>query len=179
MLKNKKIVTLISVIVLLAAGGGVIFYYSQNTSIEDTPLTTDPITQDINTDPPTEEEKQAADDSKERIVREEEQRSSQQGSKRQVKPIISSWGQSSSGSLEVNGFVSEIIETGGTCTLTISKNGTTLSAKSAGSADAQTTTCGEMIIGSGSLSPGQWSATLAYTSSKAEGKSNPTTVEIN
>jgi hypothetical protein len=76
----------------------------------------------------------------------------------------------SAGTVQANGFVAGIIEQGGTCTLTLTKGGSKVTATSTAEADATTTNCG-LLETSGDLAAGTWNAVLAYSSAKATGTS--------
>ena len=69
------------------------------------------------------------------------------------------------------GFVSEVVETGGTCTLTLTRDGVTTSGTSDASPDAVTTSCGEVRAGGPELVPGSWDAVLSYESAESAGAS--------
>lgn len=79
--------------------------------------------------------------------------------------------------LWVSGFV-PTPEEGGTCTLTVSKGTQSVVARSAATADATTTTCGSVTIDGTRLSPGAWSAVLAYQSPTRAGAAGPVTIEV-
>ena len=93
-----------------------------------------------------------------------------------VKPLITSWGQTSSG-VEVSAYVPNVIEDGGTCTLTLTKGDKQVSAKRKGISNVSTTSCGTLFIEE-ELSAGTWQATVSYSSTKAKGVSNPIDITI-
>ncbi|MGY1887681.1 hypothetical protein ACI799_20485 [Blastococcus sp. SYSU DS0753] len=71
----------------------------------------------------------------------------------------------------VGGFVSDVVETGGTCTLTLTQDGVTTSGTADATPDASTTSCGEVRAGGGRLVSGSWEAVLSYTSPRSTGES--------
>jgi len=82
------------------------------------------------------------------------------------------------GEVEVAGFVSGVIEDGGTCRLTAERNGATASAESPGMANASTTSCGSLLLSGDELGAGTWSVVLSYESATSAGSSSSTTVEV-
>ena len=64
----------------------------------------------------------------------------------------------------VGAYVAGLVEQGGTCTLTLTLDGKTASAQSEALPDAQTTSCGQIVVPFSDLSPGTWAADLAYSS---------------
>jgi hypothetical protein len=76
------------------------------------------------------------------------------------------------------GYVSPVIEDGGTCTLELTQGGATASASSTASADATTTTCAELSVSGDELSPGEWSGVLRYSSDTTSGVSDAVAVEV-
>ncbi len=99
--------------------------------------------------------------------------------KKNVSPIITYWGQESPGTdFEANGRVAGVIESDGTCTLTLTKGGKSVSTKRTALANAQDTTCGLMTIKFSSLTAGDWKAVLSYSSSKSQGSSSAIVVKV-
>jgi hypothetical protein len=76
------------------------------------------------------------------------------------------------------GYVSPVIEDGGTCTLELTQGGETASASSTASADATTTACAELSVSGDELSPGKWSGVLRYSSDTTSGASDALAVEV-
>jgi hypothetical protein len=101
----------------------------------------------------------------------------QPGQKRTVSVVITTWAQKH-GDLTVNGYVDNVVEDGGTCTLTLSKDNITKSASRPAQPNATNTTCGENDIPLTSLSPGTWQATLSYSSDLSNGVSKSVPVEV-
>lgn len=95
-----------------------------------------------------------------------------------VQPVITTWGQDSN-SVNVNGYVSGVVEEGGTCTLKLVRGTKVVTAKHTGEANASNTTCGSISIPTSSLTSGTWTATISYISSTSTGTSNPETISVN
>ncbi|QXG77176.1 hypothetical protein KUM42_06570 [Modestobacter sp. L9-4] len=81
-------------------------------------------------------------------------------------------------SVEVNAFVSGVIEDGGTCTATLTLGSTTRTVTAPAAGDATTTGCAPMIVTGDQLSAGDWQAVVSYTSATAEGRSPVTGVSV-
>lgn len=84
----------------------------------------------------------------------------------------------STGAVEASGYVSPVVENGGTCTLELEFDGRSVSASAPAEADATTTTCGSLRVASEELAPGRWTAVLRYDSATTAGTSEPVTVEV-
>jgi hypothetical protein len=82
-----------------------------------------------------------------------------------------------SGTVQANGFAAGLIEDGGTCTLTLTQGGDTVTATSTAAADASTTSCGLLETAAG-LAAGTWDAVLAYSSDNARGESEAVEVTV-
>ncbi|MDP5182820.1 hypothetical protein QOZ88_09220 [Blastococcus sp. BMG 814] len=87
-----------------------------------------------------------------------------------VRQTYSGWDADSS-AIVVGAVVAGVIESGGTCTLTVAQGLTEHTASSKGSADASTTTCGRMSVPGGDLDAGEWTAMVSYESPAANGES--------
>jgi hypothetical protein len=82
-----------------------------------------------------------------------------------------------SGAVQANGFAAGVIENGGTCTLTLTRDGKEVTATSTAEADASTTSCGLLETTDG-LASGTWDAVLTYSSDDAHGKSGAMEVTV-
>lgn len=82
--------------------------------------------------------------------------------------------------VSVNGFVNGVVESDGTCTLTLTaaSDGKVMTGTHPGEANATNTTCGETTIPIGSLHAGTWKAVLSYNSSTSTGTSDPVNIEV-
>jgi hypothetical protein len=135
----------------------------------------------IKYEPATDEEKQAAEDNKDRLVQEQQsQTQPQQPSNNQKIPVTPVFGyvEVRDGQINANGFITTMIEEGGTCTFTLKKDGVTKQTTSTSLPDAQSTVCGLMQISRDEVSSGNWTATLSYNSDKYEGVSEERLVTV-
>jgi hypothetical protein len=83
------------------------------------------------------------------------------------------------GGVVVGAYVAGLIEDGGRCAVTLSLDGTTAAAESDGTADASTTSCGQMLVPFDELSPGSWAVDVTYSSpSGGPVAAGRTTVEV-
>ena len=82
-----------------------------------------------------------------------------------------------SGTVQASGFAAGVLENGGTCTLTLTRGGEKVTATSAATADAKTTSCGLLQTTTG-LTAGTWGATLSYASGDAHGESASQEVSV-
>jgi hypothetical protein len=92
-----------------------------------------------------------------------------------VSTTYAGWDDASS-SVVVAGFVTGVIEEGGTCTATLTRGSQTEMSSTTASADATTTTCGDITVGG--LDSGSWQAVLSYESGAAHGTSAAVTVDV-
>ena len=168
---------LIAILVLISAGIGYgVYRYldSQNPPVSDN---------GINYGPPTEAELDETQRHKESLTENGEQNENvapvADGQKQSVTPIISYWGQVGGNSdLEVNGYVPNIVERGGECKATLIKGSESVSVAKSALDDAQSTSCGLMVVARNKLSAGDWQLVLSYESTKSKGSSEPVTVTI-
>lgn len=96
-----------------------------------------------------------------------------------VVPVtVTFWGyDAASPSAQVGGYA-EIVESGGTCTLTLTMGEQTASTNSTATPDAATTSCGTMVVPRTDLAPGTWSAVLSYTSTTVSGTAPAVMIEV-
>ncbi|WP_156099229.1 hypothetical protein [Bifidobacterium psychraerophilum] len=92
--------------------------------------------------------------------------------------VLLSWWDAGDEGISANGSVNNVIENGGTCSLTASKGTTVKSVSKQSIANATTTACGEMTIPISQLSSGDWVIELKYTSNTASGSSATQNVHI-
>ncbi|NEK96633.1 hypothetical protein GCU67_21040 [Modestobacter muralis] len=81
-------------------------------------------------------------------------------------------------SVLASGYVSPVIEDGGTCTLVLTRAGRSVTARAAAEADASTTSCPELQVPGDQVAAGEWSAVLRYASATTTGESPQATVEV-
>lgn len=147
-----------------------------NLAAENTNTETD---NNIDYSPPTKEDKSNNDAFKEKLGDNKPSAPQSNGEKKKVIPVISFWGQNQgNNSVEVGSFISEVVESGGTCTLTMSKGAQQETTKTDAIKDATTTTCGTMTIARASLNPGKWTAKVTYLSATSEGVSDNIFIEV-
>lgn len=179
-MKNKKIALILTSAALVAAGG--LFAYNRlGSKVADDKGST-PSSEAVNLDPPTETEVKEADQNKQRLIKEEVAQLSEASNdtnKLKANPLFGFLQQSGNGSVEANGYITEVVENDGTCTLTLNKNGQKVSKSKQAMPDAQSTICGLMVIERNQLSPGDWRATITYSSSKYHGISEERSIRIN
>ena len=87
------------------------------------------------------------------------------------------WDPESQSVLE-DSFVQSTIDSDGTCTLTLTKDGVRASASVTSEADATTTSCSGASVPGSELSPGTWSAVVTYESGDTRGTSEAREVVV-
>lgn len=80
--------------------------------------------------------------------------------------------------VEVGGFVSGVVESGGSCLLTLSHDGRTVTVEAEGRPDATTTSCGALTVDGDRLEPGTWTAVLTYSSATSSGAADEREIEV-
>jgi hypothetical protein len=137
----------------------------------------------INYGPPTDIEKQDSDSHKDNIPPNDTNDTGSDtntGLKQRVTPEITTFRQGSS-DFTVNGFVSGVVESDGTCTLTMTLSSDAsqkVTTSRTGEANSSNTTCGEMSIPLSKLHAGTWNTTLSYASATAQGTSDVNPLEV-
>ena len=92
--------------------------------------------------------------------------------------VLLTWWDAGTGSISANGSVNNLIENGGTCTLSASRGSLVRKVSNSSIANATTTVCGELTIPASQLSAGDWKIQLSYVSGTASGSSSTQTVHI-
>jgi hypothetical protein len=82
-----------------------------------------------------------------------------------------------SGAVEVGAYAAAV-ESGGTCTLTLTQGATTVTTQGTATPDASTTACGALAVGRDRLSAGAWQAVVSYASATSSGVAAPVSVEV-
>ncbi|WP_029432606.1 hypothetical protein [Blastococcus sp. URHD0036] len=77
-----------------------------------------------------------------------------------------------------SGYISPVVEDGGTCTLEVSRDGNVVRATTEGIADATTTVCDGLALPGDELRSGTWTVVLRYESETTSGESAPVEVEV-
>ncbi|WP_138760662.1 hypothetical protein [Modestobacter altitudinis] len=80
--------------------------------------------------------------------------------------------------VEVDGYVADVAESGGTCTLTLTQGGTSVTASVPANREPSATSCSSARIGRAQLSPGTWAAVLGYDSATSHGQSERAQVVV-
>ena len=90
---------------------------------------------------------------------------------------VASWNSLNS-DVEFGAFVQGVVETGGTCVVTMSKGSQQATGRAAALPNAKNTSCGDLRVAGSAVSTGSWTATVTYASPTSSGASAPTTVEV-
>jgi len=80
--------------------------------------------------------------------------------------------------IEVDGYLTGLVESDGLCTLTLTNGDTSVTTTTPGTPDAKTTSCGGAAVPGDQLSPGAWTAVLTYESSTSHGSSGQVEVQV-
>ena len=92
---------------------------------------------------------------------------------------LTSWGwNAAQGAAQVRGYASGVVESGGTCTLTLTKDGTQVTADTDAVPDASTTACGSLAVAGDRLAAGTWQAVMSYDSPTSSGSSAAVQIEV-
>lgn len=175
---SRKTVAAISIAVLLVLALGGYYLWASGK------LGNSNVKNGVDYSPATETDKELNDDIKKSLPTEKETEEADSSepdtAKTPVMPVISAWGQpgGTGTDLQVNGYVPEVIESDGTCTITLTKDGNTATVSKASLQNAQNTSCGQLIIPYAQLSTGTWQAVLSYSSSASAGSSTKTQIEV-
>lgn len=167
--------------ILIGAGGLVVYKVrSGNTANQDTPGSRTP----GNTiySPTTEEERKETEQFKKELEANQNsasQPTNQSGQGKITATVVITSLQFVEQTVKISGFVSNVFEDGGTCTLSLSATGQTVEATSQGVADVNKSSCPEISIPKTSLKSGvTYTAKLSYTSSAASGTSQSQTIQV-
>jgi hypothetical protein len=94
-----------------------------------------------------------------------------------VSIVYADW-TTTSGAVEVGGFVGGVVESDGTCTLTLTQGSTSVTASLPGEPDATSTSCAGLEVPGAQLAPGTWTAVVTYESSTSRGESPAVEVQV-
>ena len=122
---------------------------------------------------------QTADQRKEKIIEsQKQQNSTPPAGSRTVTPVITYAGQSN-GQVEVVAFVPNLLEDGGTCTVTITRGSQTVTRQVSATRNARTTDCRAFAIPESEFKEkGSWDVRVSYASLSASGTSEVWTLNI-
>lgn len=181
--KNKLItpkkILFLSVIILLVFGGFFGYRHFSSKSKTDKPATTSQQQQEqkIDLTPPTQEDTEAVNQHKDEISKNNQSTSSQNSGQKSVSIVVVDASQYDQ-QIEVRAFVSGVVENGGTCTYVFTNSTTTLTKQTKAAADATTTRCPTLNISRSEFSAGNWSVTVSYKSTTAQGTSTAKSFEV-
>ncbi len=97
--------------------------------------------------------------------------------KRSVNVVLTSTG-TENGEVDASGFVSNLVEEGGTCTFTFAQNQKIIKKTSTTATNPTSTTCLTVRFDEKELGSGEWKVVIQYASSNASGSSNEGTLVI-
>ena len=80
--------------------------------------------------------------------------------------------------VEAGGIVLGIVESGGTCTLTMTRDTTTVDISVEAVDNVSSTSCPAMTVPGDRLEPGSWQATLSYESGTSQGVGDAVEVDV-
>ena len=92
--------------------------------------------------------------------------------------VTSSGWDAATGSVTVRGYLQGVVEDDGTCTLTLTRDGRSVTAERAGTSNVTQTSCGAVSVPRSQLATGTWTAVLSYRSSTSNGSSEPVEVDV-
>lgn len=176
--KSKKYIVVLSALALLSIIGSFTYQYIASNNV--TKKNDISNTNDINLSPPTKDEILEAERNKQRLIEEGQSNDSDisDNDKQSATPVFGYLQQTDARDIEANGYISEAIETDGTCTLVLNKEDQEVSSSRQAMPDAQSTVCGQLVIERSKLSAGKWKAKLIYNSSRFHGSSEERTLQV-
>lgn len=163
---SKKKAAIAVVVLVIIGGGGYVAWHQTHK-----PKKTLGIGQ-VNYGPPTSAEKKETEQHKQELENNQNNQSS--GNQAPKANVVITY----LSTTEARGYVTNVLEDGGTCTITLTKGSAKVTASSTGIMDVNKTTCGPMSIDQSQLSSGDWTAVLSYSSSKATGSSAAQTLSV-
>lgn len=183
MTRQKKVVIISVVSIVILGSIAAITLRVNSNNGADSKTQSKPISTDgTNYNPPTEDEKKETEQFKKDQEAKQNSDSQQTESPTQksgnANIVISSL-QSTDQSVRVSGFVGNVFEDGGTCTLTLKLGNQKVTGTTEGIADVNKTSCPEILISRTNIpNAGQWTAVLSYSSPKISGSSASQTVQV-
>jgi flagellar basal body-associated protein FliL len=186
---QKKII--IPVIVLVLAIGGAAAYFI----LRDKPATNQSASNQtstgdyINLEPPTEDDKKETDQNKDNLADEYLDANKQNpqpsttptsspSTKKEATIVVTYAGQNGS-VIEVGSYINNVYEDGGICTLTLTKDGSTITKQAMGVKDVSKTICPSFSVNRSEFnSAGIWQAVVSYESVHSSGKTSAQEVAV-
>jgi hypothetical protein len=96
-----------------------------------------------------------------------------------VPVVVTHWGWKADDSTAVvGGYVAGVVESDGTCTVTLTQGARKVTAESPARPDASTTACGALSVPGHELAPGHWRAVLSYSSPSSSGTASAVDIEV-
>jgi hypothetical protein len=164
-----QVTYLVAGIIILGVAGSVSYLLLHHSTAMPAQITTTKRNQ-INYSPPTVNEQKSGDQQKQIDV----QRQQSQSIPDKAAVTISNVGQSGD-IVRVRAFVSNVVESGGTCITTLTKGAATVTTQTAAFADASTTQCGVIDFNRSQFgSSGTWQVMVTYQSSAIKGTATST-----
>lgn len=162
---------------LLLVIGGFLFYKKKST--KSTVGTGDRTNvNNINFDPPTDEEKQQAEDHKAELEKKLGSENTNSAPNTDPASVTLTYIRYTGQGVEGAGFVN-VFEEGGTCTLTLTKGSSKVTAVSQGFTDVNKTTCPPVTIARSQIpQAGEWTVILSYKSETKNGSSAEQKVSV-
>lgn len=187
---NKRlfVALFLTIIAVLAIGFGA-WYHHHTKSTHNQPAPTSSSTPSdtsntskINYNPPTAQDQQANQQHKDEIVQQQQQQSQSSqtptGTTSSATPTIMR-AEVYAGNVEVSSYVPNIVENGGTCTLTATLGSATVTKTVTAVANAQDTNCPLFQVPVSQFSPkGTWTVSVHYSSSHYSGTSATKTISV-
>lgn len=97
----------------------------------------------------------------------------------EVAPQLTYYGwDAAAGGVEAGGIVMDIVESGGTCTLTLTKGSTAVDVSTEAVDNVTSTSCPAMTVAGDRLESGTWLATLSYESGTSQGTGDAVEVQV-
>lgn len=129
--------------------------------------------------PPTKQEIEETERFKQDLGSQDEKSNSTSSNPSNPVSVTISYVAPTSVGIEAGGYISNILENDGTCTLTLTRGSYSVSATSTGIVDVNKTTCPQIRISNDKIPErGEWSAVLGYSSGKNKGFSDSQKVVI-
>ena len=98
---------------------------------------------------------------------------------REVSPQLTYYGWDATiPGVEAGGIVMDIVESGGTCTLTLRQGQSSVDVSAESVDNVSSTSCPAMTVPGDRLTPGTWLATLSYESGSSQGTGDAVEVEV-
>ena len=97
----------------------------------------------------------------------------------EVAPQLTYYGwDAAAGGVEAGGIVMGLVESGGTCTLTLTKGSTVVDVSAEAVDNVTSTSCPAMTVAGDRLQSGTWLATLSYESGTSQGTGDAVEVQV-